>query len=144
MAHRIRELRPEDHDDLIRLWEAAELDHRPRGRDRREGIERELAQPTSVFLVWEEDGRLIGAVLGTHDGRKGWVNRLAVLPDRRREGIGEALVRAAETRFESLGIGIVACLIEDWNGDSVRFFESIGYVEHAECIYFTKRKGPDV
>jgi len=140
----IRALRPEDYDELIALWERAGLSHRPKGRDRREGLERELEGPMSVFLAAEEDGMMIGAVLGTHDGRKGWINRLAVDPAHRRRGVGQALVRGVEARLGDLGIDIVTCLIEDWNKDSIAFFESIGYLEHRECIYYSKRRHPDV
>ena len=141
---RIRPLRPDDYDRLIRLWDEAGLDHRPLGRDRRAAIEREIAGPSSVFLVAEEDGQMVGVVLGTHDGRKGWINRLAVAPGVRGRGIGRALVDAVEAQLEACGIGIVTCLIEEWNADSMRFFEAIGYVEHRECVYYSKRMRPDI
>jgi len=137
-------MQPDDYDDLIALWNAAGLDHRPNGRDRREKLVREIAGPTSVFLVAESEGRMVGVVLGTHDGRKGWINRLAVAPSHREQGIGRALVEAAEERLQDLGIGIITCLIEDWNEDSIAFFERIGYVEHRECIYYSKRLDEDV
>ena len=141
---RIRSLVIEDYDRLIALWQAAGLSYRPGGRDRRSSIESQIAASTSVFLAAAEAGELVGAVLGTHDGRKGWINRLAVLPSRRREGIGLALVKEVEKRLEALGIHIVTCLIEDWNAESMEFFERIGYVEHGECVYYSKRMNPDV
>jgi ribosomal protein S18 acetylase RimI-like enzyme len=140
----IRALRADEIDRMIELWEQAALDYRPRGRDQRAHIEREIAGPNSVFLVAEEDGRMAGVVLGTHDGRKGWINRLAVAPEHRRQGIATALVRAVEERLATMGIGIVTCLIEDWNAESIKFFEAIGYVEHREIIYFAKRMDPDI
>jgi len=141
---RIRRLRADDYDRLIRLWNEAGLDHRPLGRDRREGIEREISGPMSIFLVAEEGRQMVGVVLGTHDGRKGWINRLAVAPGVRGRGIGRALVDAVEAQLAALGIGIVTCLIEEWNADSMRFFEAIGYVEHRECTYYSKRMRPDI
>ena len=140
---RIRPLRDEDYDQLVELWTAAGLSHRPKGRDRREAIAAEISGPCSVFLAADSDGEMIGAVLGTHDGRKGWINRLAVHPEHRRKGIGNALVEAVEERLNDLGIHIVTCLIETWNQDSVTFFTRIGYVEHDECKYYSKRRSPD-
>jgi len=142
-VYQIRPMQPEDYDDLIALWNAAGLDYRPNGRDRREKLAREIAGPTSVFLVAESEGRMVGVVLGTHDGRKGWINRLAVAPSHREQGIGRALVEAAEERLEGLGIGIITCLIEDWNEGSLAFFERIGYVRHPDIVYLSKRRSPD-
>ncbi len=140
----IRELRPEDYDALIALWNAAGLSYRPHGRDRREHIAREIAGGCSIFLVAEDDGRIVGSVLGTHDGRKGWINRLAVHPDYRRRGLGTRLVRAVEARLDAMGIDIVTCLIEDWNEDSQAFFTALGYIRHDDIHYYSKRKSPEV
>ena len=133
----------DDYDDLIRLWEAAGLPSRPHGRDSRDAIARQMEEDTSIFLGAEEDGKLVGAVLGTHDGRKGWINRLAVHPTHRRRGIGRALVCAVEARLEAMGIGIIGSLIEDWNDDSVAFFARLGYVAHTDIVYFSKRRSPE-
>ena len=141
---RIRELTMADYDSLVQLWEESGLPYRPKGRDRRDRIAAQINEPWSVFLAAEEDGRLLGAVLGTHDGRRGWINRLVVSPAYRKRGIGAALVAEVEARLESCGIEIFTCLIETWNEDSMRFFERIGFVEHDECVYYSKRKNPDV
>jgi len=140
----IREFRIEDYDALIALWNDAGLQYRPRGRDRREKIERELESGKAVFLVAETEGRLVGSVLGTHDGRRGWINRLAVAPKLRHKGIARMLVAEVEKRLLNLGIEIVACLVEDWNIGSIRTFERLGYIAHPDILYLTKRKHPDV
>ena len=140
---KIRDLASEDYDGLIALWEEAGLSCRVLGRDARERIAREIEGTCSVFLGAEEEGRLIGAVLGTHDGRKGWINRLAVLPEHRGRGTGRALVAEVEQRLLEVGIEIVTCLIEDWNEGSMAFFERIGYVPHRDIVYYSKRRFPD-
>ncbi|MFC2081945.1 GNAT family N-acetyltransferase [Candidatus Bipolaricaulota bacterium] len=140
---RIRELTIFDYDALVRLWEEGNLPYRPNGRDQRERIAREIDGPCSIFLAAEVDDSLVGAVLGTHDGRKGWINRLVVAPGYRKRGIGTALVAEVERRLAGLGIEIVTCLIETWNEGSMRFFEGRGFVEHEECVYFSKRKNPE-
>ncbi len=140
---RIRDLTSEDYDGLVALWEASELPYRPHGRDQRDRIGRELEGDGAVFLAAEEDRVLIGAVLGTHDGRKGWINRLAVLPEHRGRGIGTALVGAVEARLLERGIEIVTCLIEGWNVESMAFFERIGFIAHPEIVYYSKRHSPD-
>jgi GNAT superfamily N-acetyltransferase len=97
-----------------------------------------------VYLVAEVDGKLVGTVLGSHDGRKGWINRLAVSPAHRRRGIGGRLVAEVESRFAALGIEIFACLIEGWNEDSLATFQRLGYKPFPDIKYLTKRVQPDV
>jgi ribosomal protein S18 acetylase RimI-like enzyme len=140
----IRPMRSEDYDDLIALWREAGLPYRARGRDARERIARELAGPCAIFLVAEEEGVMAGAVLGTHDGRKGWINRVAVRPAYRRRGIARELVDAVAERLEAQGIEILTCLVEDWNADSLAFFEQLGFIRHPDIHYFSRRKHADV
>lgn len=136
----IRRFLSEDYHSLIDLWTKAGLPFKPEGRDQKERMLREVSQSTASFWVAEHDGRVVASVLGTHDGRKGWINRLAVRPEYRGKGIAVQLVQAAEDSLYSIGIEIIACLIEDDNQVSMNFFKRIGYVKHPDIIYFSKRK----
>jgi ribosomal protein S18 acetylase RimI-like enzyme len=140
----IRDLREEDYGALVALWREGGLPYRPQGRDGREALARQLKEDTAVYLVAEAGGALIGAVLGSHDGRKGWINRLVVLPDYRRRSVGAMLVAEVERRLATQGIGIFACLVEDGNEGSKIFFEKVGYKLFRGVSYFTKRKSDDV
>jgi ribosomal protein S18 acetylase RimI-like enzyme len=142
----IREFRIEEYDRVMELWTAAGLPLKPQGRDSREAIARQVGLPNVLFLVagGGEGEPVIGTVLATHDGRKGWINRLAVSALSRRRGIGARLVREAELWLEREGMDILACLIEDDNAVSMAVFEALGYKKHPEIVYFAKRKHPDV
>lgn len=140
----VRELRDDDYDALVALWREAGLPYRPRGRDTREALARQLKEDNAVYLVAEVDGAFVGAVLGSHDGRKGWINRLAVHPDYRRRSVGALLVAEVERHLAARGIAIFACLVEDWNEGSKAFFEKVGYKPFPGISYFTKRKSDDV
>jgi len=140
----IRDFRIEDYDVLVSLWEEAGLPYKPGGRDGIENIENQIRQKNSIILIADTDGLSVGSVLATHDSRKGWINRLAVALDYRKQGIAAKLVEEAERRLSDLGIEIFACLIEDWNEDSVNFFKNIGYEQFNGIYYLTKRTHPDV
>jgi len=140
----IREFCMGDYEDMISLWEDAGLPYKPLGRDSRENIERQMKLECSIYLVAEADGRVVGSILATHDGRKGWINRIAVLPEYRGMGIAANMVEEAERRISDYRIDITACLVEDWNELSMEVFESMGYTKHPDIMYFTKRKNPDV
>ena len=139
----IRGLKQEDYDALVEIWAVADLPSRLRGRDAKEHFQSEIDRETAIFLGAEVDGALVGVVLGTHDGRKGWINRLAVLPDHRERGIGRALVLETEKKLNGLGIKIVTCLIEGENDASANFFESLGYIGRPDITYYAKRQSPD-
>jgi ribosomal protein S18 acetylase RimI-like enzyme len=138
----IREYRTGDYESVLALWAGAGLPFKPEGRDRRKIVDSQVRQPNVIFLVAESEGRLVGTVLATHDGRKGWINRLAVDPAYRGRGIGSRLVRETETRLEALGMDVLACLIEEGNDASVRTFETLGYERHPEIHYFVKKRYP--
>lgn len=141
---KIRRLTADDYDRLIELWTECRLPVKPEGRDSRAEIIRQLGLPHVNFIAAESEGRLVGTVVASHDGRKGWVNRLAVDPAFRGRGLGRRLVREAEAWLEAQGLGIFACLIEDWNEVSMELFSKLGYVKHGEIIYFAKRRFPGV
>lgn len=88
--------------------------------------------------------RLVGTVIATDDGRKGWINRLAVDPDHRGQGTGGHLLAAAEEALARRGRRIVAALVEDWNTESRRFFEARGYRGHPDIHYLSKRASEEV
>jgi ribosomal protein S18 acetylase RimI-like enzyme len=138
----VRPFEPGDYDAVLALWQEGRLPLKPDGRDSRKAILDQVRQPQVIFLVAERNGRVVGTVLATHDGRKGWINRLAVDSGLRRRGIGRRLVFEAERRFSALGLHIFACLIEDGNDVSMELFERLGYTKHPEIIYFAKREFP--
>jgi ribosomal protein S18 acetylase RimI-like enzyme len=140
----IRKMTIDDYDTLIILWKEGKVPYRPKGRDSKKNIQWQLHQPNTLYLVAEINGTVVGVILGTHDGRKGWINRLVVTPTYRKKGIAKRLVQEVELRLSDIGIDIVACLIEDWNIESKEFFKRIGYLKHTDIAYYSKRKNTKI
>ena len=84
-----------------------------------------------LFLVGTVDDTVIAAVMGGYDGHRGWVNYLAVAPDRRGEGHGRALMAAVERRLVALGCPKINLQVRDTNADVLAFYERLGYVVDA-------------
>lgn len=137
MSFKIRNACVDDYDSIIKLWQRAGLPYEPEGRDSREALKSQIQRSGRLIFV-AEDGALIGIVLGSHDGRKGLINRLAVDPAFRRRGLAEQLIRVAEEALKAEGIRIVAAQIEDHNLASMALFKRLGYVERRDIIYFRK------
>jgi len=140
----IREYAPQDYRGLIALWTACNLPLKPKGRDARRRLEKELAAGTGRLWVAEKDGGIVGAVLATHDFRKGWINRLAVDPAMRRQGLGMRLAKIAlDYLHNDCGLMISAILIEGDNPESVALFSRLGFKPHPEIRYYALRETPD-
>jgi GNAT superfamily N-acetyltransferase len=132
----------EDYDRILELWRRSGLDSlRSDGRDSRESFSRQQDEG-QVVLGLETEGTLIGVIVATHDTRKGWVNRLAIDPDHRRQGYGTLLLRAGEEELRQQGMHIIATLAEDWNEASLALLQKEGYKLDREILYLTKRDWP--
>ena len=83
----IRKMTIKDYDSLIALWKEGNIPYRPQGRDSKKNIRWQLQQPNCFYFVAEDEGTIVGAILGTHDGRKGWINRLIITSSYRQRGL---------------------------------------------------------
>lgn len=135
----VTKLDTEDYRALIELWKRSGLPFRPDGRDSEDSLRRQLESGNVVLLGAYEKEELVGAVMVTQDGRKGWINRLAVLPEMRNRGVATRLIEESERFFKNLGFEVFGVLIEKDRMESKRLFEKLGYVRETEIEYFTKR-----
>ena len=132
-----------EYDQLIALWQNAGLPCKPYGRDHHRSMQKELHRPDTTLLVARHHERIIASILITSDGRKGWLNRIAVHPDHRGQGYAKRLIREGELVLRRLGVPVYAMLIESDNAASLAMARSTGYVEHRDIVYLTKRISPD-
>lgn len=128
----IRELPPDLTDDAVAIWHAVGLT-RP-WNDPVSDLRRALQGPSSTVLAAIIDGVLAGTVMVGHDGHRGWLYYLAVDPDRRRAGIGSALVRAAEAWLEERGAPKVMLMVRQSNAQVAAFYEALGYADQSVTV----------
>jgi len=141
---KIRTLSIVDYEGMVDLWSRAELSFKPKGRDSKEAISKEIKSHPDFFLGAFEDGRLVGTAIISCDVRRGWINRLAVDFAYRNRGIAKALIRESERILRKNGMRLFCALIETSNIASQELFEKSGYVKHHDITYFSKRDTDDV
>jgi ribosomal protein S18 acetylase RimI-like enzyme len=143
MDYLIRPLDSSDYNAIISLWGRSGLPFKQKGRDSRENMEREFNRSETCLLGMFDGDKMIGAIVGTSDGRKGWINRLAVDPDYRGRGLASYLIIEAEKFLYDLGIKVIAALIEEYNTPSMSAFIKEGYTCAPKILYFSKRPSVD-
>jgi ribosomal protein S18 acetylase RimI-like enzyme len=129
-------LAPSHRDDAVALWHAVGLT-RP-WNDPVADLDRALGGPSSTVLAAVEAG-LVGTVMVGHDGHRGWLYYLAVDPRRRGEGIGRALVGAAEAWAAGF-VPKVQLMVRADNTAAVAFYERLGY-EPSQVTVLGRRLG---
>lgn len=116
-----------DYEGVIHLWRNAGPGVSVGPSDSPEAIQQKLSRDPDLFLVAEQGGRLVGAVIGGYDGRRGLVYHLAVLPDSRGNGIGTALMKELEARFRAKGCQKFYLLIRPDNLEVMGFYRRLGW-----------------
>ncbi|RMG26947.1 MAG: GNAT family N-acetyltransferase [Methanobacteriota archaeon] len=149
----VKELSMWLYDQLITLWTEANLPFKPKGRDSYRSLSNRLEQTSTWLMVAIDDtdnihelelkDGLIGAVIVTHDGQRGWINRLAIHPKHRKKGYAKHLLEKCEQFLRTQGIYLFAALVEKTNVPSLNLFQSSGYRVHDELLYLSKRDSMD-
>ncbi len=132
----IRPFREADEAAVILLWERCELT-RP-WNDPRRDIRRKLAVRPDLFLVGAIRGEVVGSVMVGYDGRRGWINYLAVDPDHRKQGLGRMLMAEAELRLLREGCPKINLQVRANNPEVVAFYQRLGYAVE-ELVSMGKR-----
>lgn len=96
----IRKMKISDYNALFAMWRnTPDLGLRSLD-DSEEGISLFLKRNPDTNFIACEDGRLAGAILSGHDGRRGYIYHTVVLPEYRGRGIASQLVRMVESIAE--------------------------------------------
>ena len=125
MGVTVTEASPKDREAVIQLWRSVELT-RP-WNDPASDFDLALASPSSTILLAQKEFELAGTAMVGFDGHRGWVYYLASDPARRGQGIGRALMRAAEEWLKHRGAPKIQLMVRGDNQDARAFYQALGY-----------------
>jgi ribosomal protein S18 acetylase RimI-like enzyme len=131
MGITVRKMSIRDYAEVAALWAGIPgLGVHLADADSRDCIKRYLARNRGMSFVAKHKGLLIGTVLCGHDGRRGILYHLAVLPQYRRQGIGRNLVNHCLKALARLGIGKCYIFVFSSNTKARSFWKRIGWVRY--------------
>lgn len=102
-------------------------------------LARFLARNPGLSQVALARGEAVGALLCGHDGRRGFLYRLAVHPAHRRHGLARSMVERALAGLRAEGIERCLAFVLDSNAGAARFWTGIGAERHADLAVFSLR-----
>ena len=128
----IRPYAPGDFVAVTALWDATGISIHY--NDPSKDIPRMLATHDCQLYVGTVDDRVRASIMVGHEGHRGWLYKLAVLPEFRGKGYGHDLVRQAERWLVARGMPKVNLMIRDTNLKVREFYESLGYTVASRTV----------
>ncbi len=136
---RLREFRyPEDYAEARTLWEHAGPGIHVRRSDEPAEIHKKLQRDPELFLVAEEDGKMVGTVIGGFDGRRGLIYHLAVEQAARTRGVGSLLMEEVERRLRAMGCVRCYLMVAADNEAAIRFYRNRGWESMDGILIYAK------
>jgi len=126
MSLHIRPMAITDYEAVRALWSSCEgvgLND----ADRPESLSAYLERNPGMSFVAQQDDAIVGAVLCGHDGRRGYLNHLAVSPTNRGQGIARRLVAHCLEALQRADIAKCHLFIFTSNQDGRNFWQKIGW-----------------
>ena len=93
-------------------------------------LKKMLQHNPNLCLVMElsnGEKKIIGAVLGGFDGRRGWIHHLAINSLHQNKGIGTKIMDELTRRFENMGAVKLKLEILEINKYVIEFYKKIGW-----------------
>lgn len=132
----IRAMTLEDYENVHALWMKIKGFAIRSIDDSKEGVERFLNRNPGISVVAEEDGKIVGAILCGHDGRRGCMYHVCVDPDYRLKGIGKSMVVFAMEALRKEKINKVSLIAFTKNDVGNAFWKEIGWTGRKDLNYY--------
>ena len=134
----IRRMRASDYQGLTALWDACPGVSRHPVDDSEEKMTELIDRNPDLNFVAVAEGRVVGSLMGSYDGRRGYLYHAAVLPEYRGKGIARALFETEEKAMREQGSLKTALLTFAANEAGNAFWDHIGFSRRTDTLYRSK------
>ena len=132
----VRVMTMEDYDQVKELWNSIQGFGIRSMDDSREGVASFLKRNPTTSVVAEEDGKVVGAILCGHDGRRGCLYHVCVHKDYRMRGIGKSMVAFAMEALKKEEINKVSLIAFTKNDIGNAFWKEIAWTKREDLNYY--------
>jgi ribosomal protein S18 acetylase RimI-like enzyme len=136
MNYEIRIMKIEDYEEVYKLWMSIHGFGIRSIDDSREGVERFLLRNPSTSVVAVSDGKIVGAILCGHDGRRGCMYHVCVHEGYRNHGIGKSMAVACMRALQEEKINKVNIIAFKSNGLGNQFWKGEGWTFREDLNYY--------
>jgi ribosomal protein S18 acetylase RimI-like enzyme len=126
----------DDYEEVFAMWQTTSKRALSKA-DEKEQMERYLKRNAGMSQVAVIDGKIIGTVLAGHDGRRGFIHHMAVMPQYRRHRIGHALAQKAIEKIYEEGIDKTHIFSYQNNEVGQSFWTDFGFVKRDDVFVYS-------
>lgn len=132
----VRPMTIEDYDNVFALWSSIKGFAIRSIDDSKEGVEVFLKRNPTTSVVAVADGKVVGAILCGHDGRRGCLYHVCVAKEYRRLGIGKAMVVFCMNALRAEKINKVSLIAFTKNDIGNAFWKSLTWTKREDLNYY--------
>lgn len=125
-----------DYDAVIQLWHDCE-GLSLRDADSPGGIGRYLARNPGLSFVALDGNGIVGSIMAGHDGKRGYIQHLAVADSQRNQGVATRLVEHCLAALKALGIEKSHVHVQKDNQSGRRYWSSRGWAQRSEVVMYS-------
>ena len=132
----LRVMQIEDYENVYKLWMTIDGFGIRTIDDSKAGVERFLKRNPKMSVVAEADGKIVGASLCGHDGRRGCLYHVCVQKEYRKHGIGKAMAVFCMKALQEEGINKVSLIAFQKNEGGNQFWRKVGWTFREDLNYY--------
>jgi len=135
-----REMTISDYAEIISLWQKTE-GVKLRDADSLEGIGKYLQRNSGLSFVAVYESNIVGTIMSGHDGKRGYIQHLAVAQEVRSSGIGTELISHCLQALKSEGIDKSHIHVLSNNKLAKEYWSNRGWLERTDIEVYSYING---